>query len=105
MFADEVTTKRALVGRGRPLPPEVAGAGAAPGATTTPTTTTGETTAAAAAAPHFSNSGELDPSDVRNAPFLWHRGDDFVKAGAAVPLVYRLATVVSFFFVVCFFFL
>ena len=34
----------------------------------------------------------LDPSDINNAPFLWHKGDDFVKAGTPIPLMYRMAT-------------
>ena len=34
----------------------------------------------------------LDPSDIGNAPFLWHKGDDYVKAGTPIPLMYRMAT-------------
>ena len=34
----------------------------------------------------------LDPSDINNAPFLWHKGEDFQKAGTAIPLMYRMAT-------------
>ena len=86
VFADELTAKRALVGRGRPLPPPPPGAavavaeGEGEGGGADPSS-------AAAAAP-------LDPTDIRNAPFLWHKGDDATKAGTAVPIVYRMATVV-----------
>ena len=34
----------------------------------------------------------LDPSDINNAPFLWHKGEDFQKAGTAISLMYRMAT-------------
>jgi hypothetical protein len=34
----------------------------------------------------------LDPSDIASAPFLWHKGGDFVKAGTPIPLMYRMAT-------------
>lgn len=35
----------------------------------------------------------LDPSDINNAPFLWHKGEDFQKGNTAIPLMYRMATV------------
>jgi hypothetical protein len=35
----------------------------------------------------------LDPSDISNAPFLWHKGEDFMKGSTAIPLMYRMATV------------
>ena len=35
----------------------------------------------------------LDPSDVANLSFLWHKGPDFDKGGVKVPLVFRTATV------------
>jgi hypothetical protein len=40
----------------------------------------------------------LNPSDVDNLPFLWHRGEDFKKRGgksheAVIPLIFRVATV------------
>lgn len=75
VFADELTAKRALVGRGKPLPPDNAAA-------------KGVDSASASA------TALLDPTDIRNAPFLWHKGDDAMKAGTAVPIVYRMATVV-----------
>lgn len=31
--------------------------------------------------------------DPRNLPRLWHKGADFMKAGAPVPLLFRMATV------------
>ena len=34
----------------------------------------------------------LDPSDINNAPFLWHKGEDFQKAGTSISLLYRMAT-------------
>ena len=35
----------------------------------------------------------LDPTDIGNLAFLWHKGDDHMKDGAAIPLMYRMATV------------
>ena len=35
----------------------------------------------------------LDPTDPSNMPRLWHKGEDFVKNGTAVPLLFRMATV------------
>ncbi len=35
----------------------------------------------------------LDPTDPRNMPRLWHKGEDFVKGGTPVPLLFRMATV------------
>jgi len=81
VFADGLTAKRALVGRGRPMPPDDANEGGGGGGG-------GGGDSAAPPPP-------LDPTDIRNAPFLWHRGDDVTKAGTAVPIVYRMATVVS----------
>lgn len=91
VFADEFSAKRALVGRGKPLPPPAAQAGAADAAAESGE---GGGPSAAAAADH----PPLDPTDIKNAPFLWHKGDDAMKAGTAVPIVYRMATVVSLFF-------
>ena len=34
----------------------------------------------------------LDPTDINNAPFLWHKGEDFKKGSTAIPLMYRMAT-------------
>ncbi|CAK0784914.1 hypothetical protein CVIRNUC_008119 [Coccomyxa viridis] len=64
LFEDEFTTKRALIGRGKPLPPD----NSAP------------------------DTAGLDPSDINNAPFLWHKGEDFRKAGTDISLMYRMAT-------------
>ena len=36
---------------------------------------------------------ELDLRDVRNAPYLWHKGPDFVKDGVAIALLIRMATI------------
>ena len=35
----------------------------------------------------------LDPTDPSNMPRLWHKGEDFVKNGTNVPLLFRMATV------------
>lgn len=64
LFADEFSAKRAMVYRGHPLPPT---------------------------ADNLSASG-LDPTDIENLPYLWHQGSDFVKAGADIKLIYRMAT-------------
>ena len=66
VFADPAGCKRAMVGRGRPLPP------------TDDTPTEG-----------------LDPTDLANLPFLWHQGADFNKDGSLIKLIYRMATVVD----------
>ena len=36
---------------------------------------------------------ELASVDVTQMERLWHKGPDFEKAGAAIPLIFRLATV------------
>ena len=64
VFSDPASAKRAIVGRGRPLPPT-------------------ENTPAAG----------LDPTDISNLPFLWHQGADFSKDGSPIKLIYRMATV------------
>ena len=84
VFADELTAKRALVGRGRPLPPPPKDAAAAVDASAAEGGVDSSSIAIA----------RLDPTDIKNAPFLWHKGDDVIKAGTAVPIVYRMATVV-----------
>lgn len=33
----------------------------------------------------------LDPNSVESAPYLWHKGKDFVKSGTPVNLMYRWA--------------
>ena len=30
---------------------------------------------------------------MQNAPYLWHKGPDFVKDGVPVPLLLRMATI------------
>jgi hypothetical protein len=37
----------------------------------------------------------MDPTDVANMLYFWHRGADFMKDGTAVKLVYRMATVLD----------
>ena len=96
VFADELTAKRALVGRGKPLPPPPAGVGAA-GAGAEAGAAGGDGGEGGSSAP------PLDPTDISNAPFLWHKGDDATKAGTPVPIVYRMATVVSRLFFLSFF--
>ena len=34
----------------------------------------------------------LDPTDINNAPFLWHKGEDFKKGSTSIQLMYRMAT-------------
>ena len=34
----------------------------------------------------------LDPSDVRNLPYLWHKAEPFVKEGTPIRLLMRMAT-------------
>ena len=67
LFADAATALRAIVGTGRPLPP-------------------GED------APDAGGQAGLDPAALESAPYLWHRGRDFVKGGTPVRLLYRMAT-------------
>ncbi|EFJ46016.1 hypothetical protein VOLCADRAFT_93817 [Volvox carteri f. nagariensis] len=100
LFDDSNSAKRAMVGKGTPLPPEVM------------------TAAAAAAAVQEQEQGELQQqledvgapapvpvlryqpelpvpdnlSDVANLPYIWHKGQDFVKDGTSVSLVFRMAT-------------
>lgn len=64
VFADPASAKRAMVGRGHPLPP------------TEDTPTAG-----------------LDPTNLANLPFLWHQGKEFDKDGSLIKLIYRMATV------------
>lgn len=69
VFSDVNSAKRAVLGKGRPYNP-----GDAP------------------------DLQGLNPSDVDNLPFLWHRGEDFKKRGgksheAVIPLIFRVATV------------
>lgn len=64
LFADEYACKRAMVYRGHPLPP------------------TRENLSAAG----------CDPTDVANLPFLWHQGEDFIKSGSNIKLIYRMST-------------
>ncbi|PRW58378.1 splicing RNP complex component [Chlorella sorokiniana] len=64
LFADGPTAKRAVAGMGKPLPPEEA-----------------------------PEQMGIDPSDPAAIEFLWHKGEDFVKAGTPIPLIFRVATV------------
>ncbi|KAK9839814.1 hypothetical protein WJX81_003513 [Elliptochloris bilobata] len=65
LFEDAGSAKRAIAGRGRPLPPD----NAAP------------------------DCAGLDPTDPSNMPRLWHKGEDCIKNGTPVPLLFRMATV------------
>eukprot|EP00887_Chlorella_sp_A99_P005449 scaffold1.g5449.t1 len=64
LFADAATAKRAVVGLGKPLPPEDS--------------------------PDLQG---LDAADPANIVFLWHKGSDLRKAGSDIPLIFRIATV------------
>ena len=37
----------------------------------------------------------MDPTDVANMHYFWHRGADFMKDGTAVKLVYRMSTILD----------
>ena len=62
LFEDAPTAKRAIAGRGKPLPSEDLPEG-------------------------------IDPQSAID--LLWHKGDDVIKAGNAVPLIFRTATVLD----------
>lgn len=39
-------------------------------------------------------SADIDPTDIPNAlEYLWHKGADFTKQGAPIPVIFRMATV------------
>eukprot|EP00884_Botryococcus_braunii_P003900 jgi/Botrbrau1/13510/Bobra.0082s0103.1 len=63
VFADPTSARRAIMGLGRPLHPDL-----------------------------FPDSAGLNPGDVQNLPYLWHKGEDFVKKDVHVPLLFRMAT-------------
>lgn len=85
VFSDAVAAKRAIVGRGAPIPPvDGAGEGArdegGAGAATLPPSH-----------PPPPSSAAIDPDTAPTT--LWHKGDPFDKGGGAlVPLLFRLAT-------------
>eukprot|EP00798_Chlamydomonas_sp_ICE-L_P003692 gene3692-13760_t len=64
LFKDIYSVKRAIAARGTPFPPEDSAA----------------------------TSG-MDPTDPDNMRYFWHKGEDFIKDGTPVKLVYRMATV------------
>lgn len=35
----------------------------------------------------------LDPTNIDNLPYLWHQGQDFLKDGLPIKLIYRMATI------------
>lgn len=35
----------------------------------------------------------IDPTDPAAIQYLWHKGEDFVKAGSPIPLIFRIATI------------
>jgi hypothetical protein len=37
----------------------------------------------------------VDVADPANIQYLWHKGEDFVKAGSNLPLVFRMATILD----------
>lgn len=37
----------------------------------------------------------VDGADPANIQYLWHKGEDFMKAGSALPLVFRMATILD----------
>ncbi|KAK9804463.1 hypothetical protein WJX73_004309 [Symbiochloris irregularis] len=64
VFSDPQNAARAIVRLGRPLPAEAS----------TP------------------DEAGLDPADVRNLPYLWHKGQPFEKDGKQIALLFRMAT-------------
>eukprot|EP00198_Chlamydomonas_reinhardtii_P002591 XP_001691927.1 predicted protein [Chlamydomonas reinhardtii] len=102
LFPDVNSTKRALVGRGTPLPPDVVAqpqaeqAAAAEAAAAAETVRPGDPVPAP---PPVRYQPELpvpdNLADVANIPYLWVKGEDFVKNGTPVSLVYRMATVLD----------
>ncbi|GLC70763.1 hypothetical protein PLESTF_001030700 [Pleodorina starrii] len=117
VFGDSNGAKRALVGKGSPLPPEVVAMSgleaaaaqqqqqqqqqqqegqqqqAGPGELDLGN----DAAAAAQAAQAVRYQPELpvpdNLADVANLPYIWQKGQDFVKEGASISLVYRMATV------------
>lgn len=108
LFADAATAKRAVVGLGKPLPPDDAPdlqggtrravvGGRQPGsrgrtAARHPECPADPPTHQNTAAAAHARAG-LDAADPANISFLWHKGQDFSKAGSAIPLIFRIATV------------
>ena len=45
------------------------------------------------APPCSSPAPGLDASDPASIELLWYKGEDFVKAGTPIPLIFRIATV------------
>jgi hypothetical protein len=37
----------------------------------------------------------VDAADPANIQYLWHKGEDFLKAGSQLPLVFRMATILD----------
>jgi hypothetical protein len=37
----------------------------------------------------------VDAADPANIQYLWHKGEDFLKAGSNLPLVFRMATILD----------
>ncbi|KAI3433577.1 hypothetical protein D9Q98_003388 [Chlorella vulgaris] len=64
VFADGATAKRAVAGMGTPLSPEEA-----------------------------PEQLGIDPTHPASLPVLWHKGEDYVKQGSPIPLIFRIATV------------
>ncbi|GAX84599.1 hypothetical protein CEUSTIGMA_g12020.t1 [Chlamydomonas eustigma] len=75
LFAEASSAKRAMLGRGQPLPPQQCSEWAV--------------------SIEFELLPDLDPTDISNMPFLWHQGEDFIKEGTAIKLIYRMATMMD----------
>ncbi|GLI68096.1 hypothetical protein VaNZ11_012421 [Volvox africanus] len=93
LFDDSNSVKRAIVGKGTPLPPEVV---ARPGQQLGQAEQQQQADSAAAAPVAVQYRPELpvpdNLGDVANLPYLWHKGQDFAKDGTSVSLVFRMAT-------------
>ncbi|GIL79725.1 hypothetical protein Vretimale_12371 [Volvox reticuliferus] len=105
LFNDSSSAKRAIMGKGTPLPPEVVARplqqhGQAEQQRLDDHSTGNAFADSAAAAPAAVQYQPEVPvsdnlADVANLPYLWHKGQDFVKDGTPVSLVFRMATVVD----------
>ncbi|KAG2435731.1 hypothetical protein HXX76_006928 [Chlamydomonas incerta] len=102
LFPDVNSTKRALVGRGTPLPPEVVAQpqseeqAAAEAAAMAAAVRPGDPVPAPPAVRYQPELPVPDNlADVANIPYVWVKGEEFTKKGTPVSLVYRMATVLD----------
>ncbi|GIL52550.1 hypothetical protein Vafri_8387, partial [Volvox africanus] len=102
LFDDSNSVKRAIVGKGTPLPPEVVAqprqqlvqAEQQQLADNSAVSSLADPAAAAPVAVQYQPELPVPDNlaDVANLPYLWHKGRDFAKDGTSVSLVFRMAT-------------